>query len=91
MSDANDFGRDTAAGLARRKLEQTTLRRDVTATLVPEGDAVEIEAETEVTILQESDGGYTIQVPVLGATCRIAAADVDSLGKRLAERANREA
>lgn len=87
MSTDDSFGRDVAAGLVRARLEQTMLMRDVDAISVPGGETVSVESGTEVTILQASGGGYTIQVPVLGATCRIEAADVDALGKRLAEHA----
>ena len=87
MSADESFGPEVAAGLVRTRLEQTMLMRDVQATRVPGGESVLIESGTEVTILQSSGGGYTIQVPVLGATCRIEAGDVDSLGKRLEEHA----
>lgn len=90
MSTDETFGPDVAAGLTRVRLEQTMLMRDVTATRVPGGDTVTVESGTEVTILQAGGGGYTIQVPVLGATCRIEAADIDALGKRLEERAKDE-
>jgi probable FeS assembly SUF system protein SufT len=90
VSADDTFGRDLAAGLIRDRLEQTMLMRDVDATSIPGGETVAIESGTEVTILQANGGGYTIQVPLLGTTCRIEAADVDALGKRLAEHARTE-
>jgi probable FeS assembly SUF system protein SufT len=87
VSEEENFGRDLSAGLDRRRLEQTTLVRDVTAVRIPEGDRVALERDTEVTIVQSADGAYTIQVPLLGTMCRIGPDDVDALGKRLQERA----
>jgi probable FeS assembly SUF system protein SufT len=84
MAGEQQFGNDTARRLVRTRLEQTVLRRDCAAVSVPEGRPVELEAETEVTILQQSDAFYTVQVPVLGITCRLSAEDGDSLGKNLA-------
>jgi len=90
VSEEGNFGRDLSAGLDRRRLEQTTLVRDVNAVRIPEGDLIALERDTEVTIVQSADGAYTIQVPLLGTLCRIGPDDVDALGKRLQERAKSE-
>jgi probable FeS assembly SUF system protein SufT len=84
MADEQQFGRDAAQRVVRQRLEQVVLRRDCEVVRIPEGDRVALEAETEVTILQQSDGAFTIQVPTLGVTCRVDAEDSDTLGKNLA-------
>ncbi len=60
--------------------EQIILNRAVTATLIPEGDEVELPAGMDVVIHQTLGGNYTVQAGD-GRKYRIDGHDADALGK----------
>jgi hypothetical protein len=54
------------------------LLRDCTATLIPAGDVVVLEAGTEVNVTQALGGSVTVRTPM--GLFRIAPADIEALG-----------
>jgi len=64
------------------KGKEFTLVRDCTATLIPAGDSLTLEAGTEVTVSQALGGSVTVQAR--GVLCRIGSEDVDALGNGIA-------
>jgi probable FeS assembly SUF system protein SufT len=63
------------------RYEEVELTRDCPAVQVPQGTDVILEAGTPAVIMQSLGDSYTVQVPTLGATYRIAGSDADALGK----------
>lgn len=63
------------------RYEETTLRRDCEAIVIPYGDREVLPAGTDVVITQALGDSFTIQVPTRGGLYRIAGKDADALGK----------
>lgn len=65
--------------------ETIGLSRDVQAVKIPEGVETTLPSGTQVSVMQELGGAFTVVAPALGGLFRIQGSDADALGREVAQ------